>query len=73
VVGASPKLRFTPTVSRLGRGGVRTDRRTGGSLDPAAPGIAILAALALLRFHVGMMTTLGGAALLGIGWWLVAG
>jgi chromate transporter len=44
-----------------------------GSLDPVALVIAVLSALALLRYHVGMTTTLGGAALLGIGWWWVGG
>ena len=37
-----------------------------GSVDAAAVVLGVLAAVALLRFRVGMLTTLGGAAILGL-------
>lgn len=42
------------------------------SLDPAALLIAVAAGVALLRFHVGLLTVLGCSALAGAAWTLIA-
>ncbi len=42
------------------------------SLDPAALFLALAAAVATFRYRVGMLTTLGGAAALGLAWRLVS-
>lgn len=41
------------------------------TVDPAAVAIAVLASLALFRFHVSMLLTLAGSALLGIAYYLL--
>ncbi|MGE4014187.1 MAG: chromate transporter, partial [Alphaproteobacteria bacterium] len=38
------------------------------TLDPAAAVLAVAALIALLRFKIGMLPTLGAAALLGVAW-----
>lgn len=56
-----------------GAWGTRWLRPEWATVDGAAVGIAALAAVALLRFHRGMLEVLAGAALLGLGWWAVGG
>ncbi|MBY0432404.1 MAG: chromate efflux transporter, partial [Rhodospirillales bacterium] len=43
------------------------------SLDPASAILAVVAMLLLLRFHLGMLPTLGASALAGMVWWLRRG
>lgn len=43
-----------------------------GSIDPVAAGIALVAAVATLRFHLGMLPLIGGCALAGMAWRLLA-
>lgn len=58
-------------VDALELGPVQLDVPQLASVDPAALVLALAAMLALLRFHVGVGTTLLGAALLGMAWQLL--
>jgi chromate transporter len=45
---------------------VHVDVPVWSTFDPAAAAIAVIAALALIRFHAPLLPTLGGCALLGL-------
>jgi chromate transporter len=42
------------------------------TLDPVAAAIAVAALVAMLRYHVSMLTTLGASAAAGLIWYLIA-
>jgi chromate transporter len=59
-------------VAEQHRLGVRLLVPDWATIDPAAAAIAVGAFVAMFRFKVGMLPTLGGGVLLGAAWFVLA-
>jgi chromate transporter len=64
---------FGEVFERQGPIGLRLLVPVWSTVDPVAVGIAAGSAVAILWFHVGVMRTLLGAAVVGMGWRLIVG